>query len=303
MKPVRGTAPLSGAYALGFLGVASFSLTFPMTRVAVAELDPVFVGLGRAIVAAVLALLVLQWQRAPWPTRQQAARLIVVALGVVVGFPLLSAWAMRSVDSSHGAIVAGLLPLATAAGGAWRAKERLSLRWWLCAAAGSTLVLGHALLAGAGALGNADLALLGAVLAAAIGYTEGALLAREMPAERVICWALVIAAPVILLVLALYPLQWQPASFAAWGAFAYVSAFSMFLGFFAWYRGLARGGIARISQIQLLQPFLTLLAAAFLFGELVRPGMWLFAAGVVTCVAVGRRMPAAPVVQGNTNNR
>ncbi|WP_374515717.1 DMT family transporter [Niveibacterium sp.] len=295
-------APAS-AYLLGLLGVASFSLTFPMTRVAVAELDPVFVGLGRAIVAALLALLVLQWQRAPRPTGRQVRRLVVVALGVVVGFPLLSAWAMRTVDSSHGAVIAGLLPLATAAGGALRAKERLSLQWWICAVAGSVLVLAHALRAGAGGLQGADLVLVGAVLAAAIGYTEGALLAREMPAERVICWALVIAAPLILLVLVIYPLRWQPASLAAWGAFGYVSAFSMFLGFFAWYRGLAKGGIARISQIQLLQPFLTLLAAAFLFGELVAPEMWSFAAGVVICVALGRRMPAASARQGNTNSR
>ncbi len=300
---MRTAAPVTGAYLLGFLGMASFSLTFPMTRVAVAELDPVFVGLGRAIVAALLALLVLQWQRAPRPTRHQVLRLIVVALGVVVGFPLLSAWAMRSVDSSHGAIIAGLLPLATAAGGAWRAKERPTLQWWLCAALGSALVLAHAFRVGDGQLGAADLALMGAVLAAAVGYTEGAMLAREMPAERVICWALIIAAPLILVVLLVYPLHWQPASLAAWGAFGYVSAFSMFLGFYAWYRGLAKGGIARISQIQLLQPFLTLLAAAFLFGELVEPGMWLFAAGVVTCVAIGRRMPAAPVNQGNTNSR
>nr|WP_276510036.1 DMT family transporter [Niveibacterium umoris] len=291
---------------LGFLGVASFSLTFPMTRLAVAELDPVFVGLGRAVVAAVLALCVLGWQKAPRPSRAQVQRLIIVALGVIVGFPLLSAWAMQSVDASHGAIVAGLLPLATAAGAALRAGERPSARWWGCAIAGSALVVAHALSAGHGQIGTADLALVGAMLSAALGYTEGAMLAREMPPARVICWALVIAAPVLVLVLACYPVKWSAASPQAWGAFAYVSAVSMFLGFFAWYGGLARGGIARISQIQLLQPFLTLLAAATWFGETVAPQRWALAAGVVVCVALGRQAPVATArfaLQGSTKSR
>ncbi|MCX9157574.1 DMT family transporter [Niveibacterium sp. 24ML] len=304
---MKSLAPTTHAYLLGLIGVASFSLTFPMTRRAVAELDPVFVGLGRAVVAAVLALLVLAWQRAPAPSSTQITRLVLVALGVIVGFPLLSAWAMQSADSSHGAVVAALLPLATAAGGALRAGERPSAQWWAFALAGSALVLGNALHRGAGSISHADLALVGAMLAAAVGYTEGAMLAREMPPERVICWALVLAAPALVLVLALWPMRWPAASPAAWGAFAYVSVVSMFLGFFAWYRGLALGGIARVAQVQLLQPFLTLLAAAFWFGESVAPQMWLFAAGVVACVALGRRAPiaASPALagQGTTNKR
>lgn len=301
-------SPTSRGYVLGLIGVAGFSLTFPMTRHAVAELDPVFVGLGRALVAALLALLVLAWQRAPLPSRVQIARLLVVALGVIVGFPLLSAWAMQSVDSSHGALVAALLPLATAAGGALRGGDRPSLKWWAYALAGSALVLGNALHSGGGTFAPADLALVGAMLAAAVGYTEGAMLAREMPPERVICWALVITAPALMLVLLCYPLRWQAASATAWAAFAYVSVVSMFLGFFAWYRGLALGGIARVAQVQLLQPFLTLLAAALLFGESVAPQMWLFAAGVVLCVVLGRQAPLAtggnrPAFQGTTNRR
>lgn len=298
----------SGAFALGLVGVAGFSLTFPMTRVAVAELDSVLVGLGRAVVAALLALAVLRWQRAPLPTRRQVTRLLVVALGVVVGFPLLSAWAMRTVDASHAAIVAGLLPLATAAGGALRAGDRPSAIWWWSAIAGSGLVLTHALTLGGGHLSAADLALFGAMLSAAVGYTEGALLAREMPAARVICWALVIAAPALIGALAIYPVRWHHASLQAWAAFGYVSVVSMFLGFFAWYGALARGGIARISQVQLLQPFLTLFAAACGFGETVDPQRWWLAAGVMLCVAAGRRAavslgPASLAYQGNTNSR
>ena len=179
----------------GFVGVASFSLTLPATRLAVATLDPVFVGLGRAVIAALLAAIVLVASRARWPGWALLPRHALVAGGVVIGFPLFSAWAMRHVPAAHGAVVIGLLPLATAMAGAWIAHERPSRRFWTSATFGSAVVVGFALWQGGGAPHPADLLLLLAVASAAIGYAEGGRLARTMPGSQVICWALVLAAP------------------------------------------------------------------------------------------------------------
>jgi drug/metabolite transporter (DMT)-like permease len=277
-------------YLFGFVGVASFSLTLPATRLAVAALDPVFVGLGRAVVAAVLAAIVLAVRHAPWPGWALLPRLALVAGGVVVGFPLFSAWAMRSAPAAHGAVVIGLLPLATAMAGAWIAHERPSRSFWLCATFGSTVVAVFALWRGGGAPQAADGLLILAVASAAIGYAEGGRLARTMPGWQVICWALVIAAPVVAIPTALAAdarLLTAPAS--AWAGFAYVSVVSMFLGFFAWYRGLAQGGIAAVGQLQLVQPFLTIFASAWLLGERIDVATIVAAGLVITSIALGRR--------------
>ncbi len=274
----------------GLLGVLGFSLTLPATRLAVVELDPTFVGLGRAIVAALLAAMVLRATRQKLPGREHVRPLITVACGVVVGFPLLSAWALRQVPASHGAVMLGLLPLATAIAGVFRAGERPSRSFWLASVAGSALVVGFALVSGDGSLHSADLALLGAIVAAALGYAEGGRLARVLGSWQVICWALLIAAPVLLL-----PVVWSAAahglraSWTAWACFGYVSVVSMLLGFFAWYRGLALGGIARVGQVQLLQPFCTLAASALFLGERITPTMIVVALLVALIVAVGRK--------------
>lgn len=276
---------------LGAVGVAIFSLTLPFTRMAVAELNPVLVALGRAVVAAAGAALLLRRMNAPRPTPGQWRALLITAAGVVVGFPVLSSIAMREVPASHGAIVIGILPLATALFGALRFGERPSAGFWIAAVAGSGLVLAFALMQGGGALHPADLALLGAVAAAAMGYAEGGRLAQTMGGQQVICWALVLSMPV------LFPvtlwLGWQhgiDASAKAWIGFGYVSLFSMFIGFFFWYKGLALGGIARVGQVQLLQPFMTLVGAALLLGETLEAGHLLFALAVLAVVAAGRRM-------------
>ena len=274
----------------GLVGVASFSLTLPATRLAVADLDPVFVGLGRAVVAAVLAAAVLLSTRSPWPGRALVPRLLLVAGGVVVGFPLFTAWAMRRAPAAHGAVVVGLLPLATALTAAWLAHERPSRHFWASALFGSTVVVGFALWDGGGELHAADALLVAAVAAAAVGYAEGGRLARTLGGWQVICWALVLAAPAMLVptvVVADARLLAAPAS--AWVAFAYVSAVSMFLGFFAWYRGLALGGIAAVGQVQLLQPFLTIAASALLLGERVGTATCVAAALVIASIAIGRR--------------
>ncbi len=274
----------------GLLGIIIFSATLPATRLAVAHLSPTFVGLGRAVVAACLALVLLIATRQPLPPRRTWPQFGLVVGGVIIGFPLLSAIAMRDAPASQGAVITGLLPLATALCGVWRAGERPSRSFWIWAAIGSGLVLGFALLSGSGSLRPADLALLGAVAAAGLGYAEGGVLARQFGAWQVICWSLVMAVPL------LGPIAWlaRPMDLSlvplnAWLGFGYVSVFSMFLGFFAWYHGLALGGIARIGQLQLLQPFLTILASAVILGEPLTSVTLGFAMAVVSCVALGRR--------------
>jgi drug/metabolite transporter (DMT)-like permease len=294
---------------LGLLGVLAFSGTLPATRLAVAYLDPVFVGLGRALVAAVLAAAVLLATRTPWPARSAWPRLALVAAGVVVGWPVLSAFAMRQVPAAHGAVVSGLLPLATALAGAWLAHERPPRRFWICALFGSAVVVAFALWEGGGAPQLADLLLVGAVVAAAIGYAEGARLARTMGSWQVICWVLVLSAPFLVVPTALASnARMLEAPWSAWAGFAYVAAISMFIGFFAWYRGLALGGIAAVGQTQLLQPFFTIFASAWLLHEPVGTATFVAAALVVAAIALGRGgaaadtrvRPAAPRTPGRS---
>ncbi len=280
-------------YALGLVGVIAFAITLPATRVAVRALDPVFVGLGRAVGAALLAAAYLLLSRQRLPTREEAKGLLVVAAGVVVGFPLLTALAMRHVDASHGGVVLGILPLATAAAGAMFSRERPSLRFWICALAGTALVVGYALTQSRGAFHWADAALFGAIVSAGIGYAEGARLSKTLGGLPVISWALVFSAPLLLIPV------WRaaPASLAlpveSWIGFAYVTVISQFLGFIPWYRGLALGGIAKVGQTQLLQPFLTILASALLLGEPGSGVTWIVAALVVAVVAIGKSAPVA----------
>jgi len=259
----------TGGMLFGLLGVLSFSLTLPASRIAVAGLDPVIVGLGRSIVAACLAapfLLVTRQVRPTWP---QLKSLSLVILGVVFGFPFLSAWAMQRVPSSHGAVVLGLLPLATAVAGVLRTHERPSLTFWIASVAGSLTVVVFSLSTGGGGFHPADLALLAAVILAALGYAEGARLTRQMGGGwQVISWALVLGAPFLVLPVGLaINHHGLHAPLASWLAFGYVSVFSAFLGFFAWYRGLSIGGVARVGQVQLLQPFLTMGFATLLLSE------------------------------------
>lgn len=274
----------------GFLGVLGFSLTLPATRTAVASLDATVVGLGRALVAAVLAGIVLLITRKPWPTRVQWKSLAWIAFGVVFGFPFFSTWAMQHVPASHGAVIVGVLPLATALVGRLRSHERPSRLFWLASSGGSMVVVLFTLSAGGGRFHVADVALFIALGLAALGYAEGGYLAREMGGWRVICWALVLAAPVLLFPVgfALWRHGFSPSPAAGLG-FLYVSIFSMFLCFFAWYHGLAVGGIARVSQLQLLQPFLTMGFSALLLHEHVGPAAVLAAALVAVSLMISRR--------------
>jgi drug/metabolite transporter (DMT)-like permease len=284
-------------FALGALGVVIFAMTLPMTRLAVGDvsdpqLPPAFVTAGRAALAGVLSALYLLAVRAPAPPRRMWGTLAVSALGTVVGFPLFLALALRQVDAMHAAVVTGVLPLGTAVVAALVLRQRPSMGFWLCAVLGCGLVLGFAGWQGSGRLSTADGLLLLAVLSTAIAYVAGAQAAVVMPAQHVICWVLVGSLPFTV------PAAWwlwpelavRP---SAWGGFAYVSVFSMWLGFFAWYRGLALGGVVRVSQVQLIQPFLALLFAVPVLGEKLEPVTVFFALAVIAVVFIGKRMPVA----------
>ncbi len=298
-SPSSPTAPTAAQQRLGFwlgvLGVVIFAMTLPMTRLAVGDtsapqLPPAFVTAGRAALAGLLSLLFLAAARAPRPPRALWGMLALSAVGTVLGFPLFLALALREVDAMHAAVVTGVLPLATAVVAALVLRQRPSLGFWACAAAGCGLVLGFAAWQGGGRLVAGDGLLLGAVLCGAIAYVAGARAAAVMPAEHVIGWVLVASLPLTLpAALWLWPVQ--PATGAAWGGFFYVSVFSMWLGFFAWYRGLALGGVVRVSQVQLLQPFLALLFAVPVLGERLQPATVGFALAVIGVVALGRRLP------------
>ena len=284
---------------LGLVGIVIFSVTLPMTRLAVGSLEApqmsgMFIAAGRAVVAAALSAVFLLATRAPLPRRGDWWPLAITAGGVVFGFPFLTSIAMRYVEAMHASVIVGVLPLATAAVGALLHRQRPSKGFWLCAALGSALVVAFALLksgsAGGVSLRVADLLLLAAMLCAAVGYGYGARLSQRMRAEHVICWALVISLP---LTLPLAFISWPqaPVKAAAWWGFAYVAVFSMWLGFFAWYRGLALGGTVRVSQVQLVQPFLSMLFAVPLLGERLDAVTVGFAVAVIATVFIGKKMP------------
>ena len=293
--PTRsGLSDETAGMLLGLIGVAMFSLTLPFTRMAVAGLDAAFIALGRALVAAALAGAYLWWQSAPLPKRGDLLPLAAVALGCVIGFPWLTSIALRTLPAAHGAVLVGILPLATAMVSALRGNEKPSAGFWIMALAGSGLVIAFALRQSGGSFHLADLLMFGAVILAAIGYAEGGRLARTMGGERVISWALLLSVPLVLpLVLWQCHGRWDmlaSASPAAWTGFAYTCVFSMYIGFFFWYRGMARGGIARVGQVQLVQPVLTLAGAALLLGEPLGWANLAFACAVIAVVAAGRRM-------------
>lgn len=256
---------------LGALGILAFSFSFPATKLAVEDLPPELVACGRAAVAAGLAAIVLRVSRAPRPSGPQWRRLAAVALGVVLGFPLLTSIALEGRDVAHVAVITAVMPAATAVAAVLRAGERPSTGFWLASGAGMVAVVAFAVAQGAGDLRRDDVLALLAVVLVGWGYAEGGTVAREIGGARTICWALLLSLPLTLpaTILSAAGTDLGAAGAPAWLGFAYVTAFSMFLGFFAWYAGLARGGVAKVGQIQLAQPVLTLAWSALLLGESV----------------------------------
>ena len=271
------------------IGVLAFSFSLPLTKIAVRGLDPTVAAVGRAAVASIFALVGLLIVKPPRPTRAQVRQLALVVGGVIFGFPILIAYALRHTASLHGSVVNGLLPLATAGLAVLRAGERPSGAYWACSAAGFAAVVAYVVHEGGGTMRAADAFLILAVLAAAVGYAEGALLARQLGGWQVICWALVLGAP----------LTWTVTIVAAsrtglratgpqWAAFGYTAVFSMFLGFFAWYAGMARAGIAKASQLQLAQPALSMVWGWPLLGEHLSMAAVITIAVVLSAVVIGR---------------
>jgi drug/metabolite transporter (DMT)-like permease len=274
----------------GLVGVAIFSGSLPATRIAVHDLNPLFLTTARAAIAGLVGILFLLVLKQKWPARAQLGSLSVVALGCVVGFPLLTALALQSITSSRATVFIGLLPLSTAVFGVLRGGERPKPGFWLFSLAGAAMVALYAISQSGAGSGLGDALMVASILVCGLGYAEGARLSRELGGWQVISYALGLSLPVM----APLSLVWQPADMAriGWPALAalfYVSLFSMLIGFIFWYRGLAQGGIAAVGQLQLLQPFMSLALAAVLLHEQVGFAVWGVAACVVLCVAGAKR--------------
>jgi len=280
---------------LGFVGACIFAGTLPFTHLAVEHLSPLFVTAGRAALAGLLSLATLILLRRSWPSRKQAGIMAFVALCLVGGFPGFTALAMKTVPPSHGGVVLGILPLATSAISTLIAGERPSPAFWLAAVAGAGLVIGFTLHEGGGSLGQGDIFLLAAAISSALGYVLSSKLVHSgFAGWEVISWVLVVSLPVTVPV-TLWLMPDSPASIPIWSwiGFIYVALMSQYLGFFAWNAGLALGGIARVSQVQLLQTFITLLIAALLNREAIAPLAWAVAGAVFLVVLAASRAKVA----------
>ncbi len=270
----------------GFIGVVLFSGGLPATKLAVMEMSPTFVTIVRAAVAGVLALIVLWLGKEKRPVKKDLIPLLLVSLGCVVGFPLLSALALQYLTSAHSIVFLGMLPLATAVFGVMRGGERPHPIFWFFSIVGSLLVIGYAVSQGISASPIGDILMLLAVILCGMGYAEGAKLSKTLGGWQVISWALVLALPVMIPLFFIYfPADIENVSFQGWFGMAYISLFSMVIGFIFWYKGLAQGGIATVGQLQLLQPFFGLALAAWLLHEQVSMGMLGVTVGVILCVA------------------
>jgi drug/metabolite transporter (DMT)-like permease len=281
---------MTGGWGSGLLGVIIFSGSLPATRVAVGDFSPLFLTSARAAIAALLGAAFLILLRQARPARKDLGSLAVVALGVVVGFPLLTALALRHITSAHSIVFVGLLPLATAAFGVLRGGERPRPAFWLFSGLGGATVAGFALSAGGVASLEGDLLMVAAILLCGLGYAEGAARSRRLGGWQVISWALLLALPAMAAVaLVTMPESWSGIGSPAWLGLAYVSVFSMLIGFVFWYRGLALGGIAGVGQLQLLQPFFGLALAGLLLHEPVAWTMIAATGFVVLCVVGAKR--------------
>ena len=279
---------------IGLIGVAIFSLTLPFTRIAVQEMTPFYVSFGRGVLAGVCGALLLLVTKSPLPNKAQCKKLLITAFGVVYGFPIFTSLAMTTLPSAHSGIVLGILPLAMSAVGAIRFRERPSFSYWITAICGTLLVLIYSMIEGGGGLALGDIWLLLAILTAAIGYSEGGKLAQEMGATKVISWAMAITLPINIPATFIFANKAVTDLSAHVGiAFLYVGLFSAFIGFFFWYRGIALGGVARVGQVQLLQPFLTLIGAYFLLDEPITLLNGIFALAVLLVVLIGRKTTIA----------
>ncbi|WP_321462570.1 DMT family transporter [uncultured Vibrio sp.] len=274
----------------GLLGVIIFSGSLPATKLAIIDINPFFLTFLRASIAGILAAILIFGFRQQRPHKSQMLSLIVVSLGVVVGFPLLTAMALQHVTSAHSIVFLGLLPLTTAIFGVLRGGEQPQSAFWIFSVIGSALVIGFALSQGTSISTVGDLLMLSAIIACGLGYAEGARLTRVLGGWQVISWALIISLPFMLIAsLLTMPESFKSIGNTAWFSLCYVSLFSMLIGFIFWYKGLAIGGIASVGQLQLLQPFFGLGLSAMILHETVSPEMVLITLGVILCVIGSRK--------------
>tara|TARA_B110000467_G_scaffold148766_1_gene154883 strand:+ start:375 stop:1226 length:852 start_codon:yes stop_codon:yes gene_type:complete len=275
---------------IGFVGISIFSLTLPFTQMAVNEMSPFFVAFARASIAGICALILLIFTKSKFPNKIQIRRLIIIVIGVIYGFPIFTSIAMKTLPSSHSGIVLGILPLAMSLFAAIKYKEKPSSSFWMISIFGTFIVISYTFIDNNGSLMIEDLWLLFAILFAAIGYSEGGTLAKEMGSIGVISWALVISLPINLFASYLfYEINYTSISIQAIISLTYVGLFSMFIGFFFWYKGIAIGGISRVGQVQLIQPFLTIVGAYFLTNEKITTLNILFAFMVLIVIIIGRK--------------
>jgi drug/metabolite transporter (DMT)-like permease len=276
---------------IGFIGILIFSLTLPISKITVVTFNPYFIAFGRAALAGLVALAYLSYKHEPLPSKTDLVKFAVIALGVVFGFPIFTTVAMQEGSSSHGAVILGMMPLATTVIGVIRFKERPSLGFWLVSLLGAALVVVYALLKSSGSFTYIDGLLVLGGICACVGYVEGGELSRKMNPRTVISWALVISLPInIVATYFTFSSAYWGADAITWTSFVYLSIFPMYLGFFFWYEGLAVGGIARVSQVQLIQPFCTLLASSFLLGDRITLMNMVFAFLVVSTVVLSKKM-------------
>ena len=284
-------------FLLGFIAVSAFALTLPITKFLTPVLSIWDIGLGRSLLAAVAALLILILKRQPVPSKLNLVKLCITASGIAFGFPVLTAVGMQSVPASHGGIVLGGLPLATALMGCFLSSERPSVRFWLVSLTGFAVIAVFSLTRQGGvsdlSFYTGDLALVGAVLFAGLGYAQGGILARELGGWQVICWTLVVSLP-LLVVTSVWLVDvdnFKDLSFDTWSAFLFLSLVNSLIGFFFWYGGMALGGVARVSQIQLLQTFLTILFSALWLEEVIDTTTFIFMCVTVFIVWLSKRTP------------
>ena len=277
-----------------FLGVLLFSFSLPLTKVAVGGFSPYLTATGRAVIAAALALVLLGIRRVRFPARQHVRPLVFTMLGAVFGWPILLALALERTTSAHAAVIAAFMPLTTALFAVLRTHERVAPQFWWAAGAGTGALVVFALSRGGAEGGDwiADLLIVGAVISSSWCYVEGAAITKVMPGWQVISWVVVLALPVTLpasIVLYAATSGSYDTTTAEWGALILLGLSSMYLGFFAWYRGLSLAGAAHGGQVQQVQPLLTLLWSAVLLGEVVTLGTVAAALAVVACVMWAQR--------------
>ncbi|MEK4629091.1 MAG: DMT family transporter [Solibacillus sp.] len=277
---------------LGFIGIVCFSFTLPATSISVPYFGATIVGLGRTVIAAIIVSIIFIIKKESLPNKNHLKSLCIVAFGAVLAFPLLTTFAMKSLPVSHGAIELALLPLATAGFAMWRGGERPSKRYWFASIIGAVTVLVYAIYLGLGQIQKGDVALIAAVLILGLSYAEGGKLSKELGSWQVIAWAILIGAPFFIIPVGLnISVDILQAPIEAWISLFYLAIVSQFLAYVAWYGGMSLGGIARVGQIQYIQPFIMITFSVLFLGESITWLTIILAIIVVICVIIGKNTP------------